>query len=129
MAEDTSLLKHIDMRLYPCRCCGAAAITADFAALLRLLNDELEKKGWCVRVNSGYRCQKHNAKIGGHPNSRHKVGQAADLHPAFPETVTPSMLKQFIDERLGDADGYNGGLGLYSWGVHIDIGKRSRWTG
>ena len=32
-----------------------------------------------ITVTSGFRCQRHNANVGGHPNSRHKKGQALDL--------------------------------------------------
>ena len=32
-----------------------------------------------LRVNSGYRTEKHNAKIGGVKNSSHKIGKAVDF--------------------------------------------------
>lgn len=129
MDEDLSMLKHVDMRLFPCRCCGQSHITAPFASILRALNEALEEKGWAVQVNSGYRCEKHNAKIGGHVRSRHMSGEAVDLDPLFPSGVTPAMLKQFINEKLGVNCDYQGGLGLYTTFVHIDIGTRSRWNG
>jgi uncharacterized protein YcbK (DUF882 family) len=123
------MLKHIDMRLYPCRCCGLSVTSPEFATILRGLDEALEEKGWCVRVNDGTRCPLHNAKVGGHPKSRHMSGQAVDLHPVFPEDLTPLQLKDFINSRMGIKGVYQGGLGLYSWGVHLDIGKTSRWNG
>lgn len=129
MAEEIPVLRHIDMRLFPCRCCGKASITAPFAALLRTLDEALEGKGWAVRVNSGFRCPLHNAKVGGVSKSRHMTGEAADLHPVFPHDLQPRQLKDFINEHLGTLGDYQGGLGLYQTFVHIDIGKRSRWVG
>lgn len=35
-----------------------------------------------VKVNSGFRCEKLNAIIGGSPSSSHKYGYAADIKPA-----------------------------------------------
>ena len=40
------------------------------------LRDEYGKP---IYVNSGYRCAKHNAAVGGVPKSQHKVGEAADI--------------------------------------------------
>jgi len=123
------MLKHIDMSLWPCRCCGVATISPEFATLLRTLNDALEIKGWAVRVNCGFRCPAHNQRVGGVTNSRHMTGEAVDLHPVHPSGVGPKMLMDFINEALGVECDYKGGLGLYPWGVHMDIGKRSRWIG
>ncbi|MDR1732196.1 MAG: hypothetical protein LBR61_08925 [Synergistaceae bacterium] len=35
--------------------------------------------GGPVVVNSGWRCEAHNAEVGGSKNSRHKIGCAADV--------------------------------------------------
>ena len=35
--------------------------------------------GWPLRIVSGYRSPEHNRSVGGAPNSRHLVGDAADL--------------------------------------------------
>ena len=124
------MLKWVDMRLYPCRCCGEARITQGLSVLLRTLDGALARRGRAVRVNSGYRCAVHNSRVGGVTNSRHMTGEAADLHPVFPESFTPGELAHLIEDELGTgADGYAGGLGVYGWGCHLDIGKRSRWRG
>lgn len=39
-----------------------------------------------IVISSGYRCQKHNEDVGGHPNSYHKKGMALDL--IVPQHVT-----------------------------------------
>jgi uncharacterized protein YcbK (DUF882 family) len=120
-------MKSIDMRLWPCRCCGKHTINATFLVLLNRLDAALKEIGWKLRANSGYRCEQHNKNIGGVKNSRHKTGQAVDLSVVSPEFVTPKMLADFIDEKLGMP--YRGGLGVYTWGVHVDIGHMSRWEG
>jgi len=47
-----------------------------FVRLLEIMRISL---GGPMVITSGYRCQKHNAKIGGAPNSAHLRGLAADI--------------------------------------------------
>lgn len=70
---------------------------------------------------SGVRCQKHNAEVGGVYNSEHLYGRAADLH----SSASPERMKAVAEEVMGNT----GGIGLYSWGIHVDTGKYSRWNG
>ena len=70
---------------------------------------------------SGVRCPKHNAEVGGVYNSEHLYGRAADLHSA----ASPERMKAVAEEVLGNT----GGIGLYSWGIHVDVGNYSRWNG
>lgn len=123
------MLKHIDMMLFPCRCCGKTAISPELSTRLRTLDEALERTGGAVRVNSGYRCPAHNRKVGGVSNSRHMSGEAVDLAPIHPQTFTPADLLALINRELGTEGDYKGGLGLYRSFVHMDIGKRSRWNG
>ena len=37
-----------------------------------------------ILINSGYRCDAVNRKVGGVPNSQHRLGQAADIRPKDP---------------------------------------------
>lgn len=52
--------------------------------LKRLCQEVLQQArddfGKAIHVNSGYRCEKLNAKVGGKKNSYHLKGMAADLH-------------------------------------------------
>ena len=41
-----------------------------------------EKYGKPIKVNSGYRCPKHNLAVGGATQSQHMKGEAADIAPA-----------------------------------------------
>lgn len=70
---------------------------------------------------SGVRCSVHNANVGGVANSLHLTGNAADLH----STASPERMAQVADEVIGT----RGEVGIYSWGVHVGIGKYSRFRG
>lgn len=70
---------------------------------------------------SGVRCPVHNANVGGVANSEHLYGRAADLH----SSASPTKMKAVAEEVMGNT----GGIGLYSWGIHVDTGKYSRWNG
>ena len=61
-----------------CPCCGRGAVAL---ALVLALEDLRSLYGRPVRITSGWRCQTHNREVGGHPQSRHLVGCAADLAP------------------------------------------------
>lgn len=45
----------------------------------RVLQPVRELWGHAVTVNSGYRCERLNAIVGGSKNSQHKYGKAADI--------------------------------------------------
>ena len=70
---------------------------------------------------SGVRCKTHNANVGGVANSEHLYGRAADLH----SSASPAKMKAAAEEVMGQS----GGIGEYSWGIHVDTGKYSRWNG
>ena len=60
-----------------CKCdCGEAVMSQDFMQKLQELRD---KCNFPLPVNSGFRCKKHNTRIGGHPDSAHMAGLACDL--------------------------------------------------
>lgn len=75
---------------------------------------------------SGIRCPEHNAEVGGVYNSEHLYGRAADLHPMG---RTPAQLKAVAEAVTAEMIPGRGGIGLYTWGVHVDTGKLSRWNG
>ena len=61
-----------------CHCgCGQGANQIQPELLSRL--SQLESEIGSVKISSGYRCPKHNAEVGGEPNSAHTRGYAIDI--------------------------------------------------
>ena len=87
--------------------------------------DEIRKHlGAPVRVNSGLRCKVWNQKNGGASQSQHMTGGACDL--GAPKGITPEKMASVAEEVMGNT----GGLGIYSWGIHIDSRPvKARWNG
>ena len=70
------------MKEFECKdgCEMPAEAQANIRALVENVLDPLrERYGKPIYVNSGYRCYRHNAAVGGVPNSQHMRGEAADL--------------------------------------------------
>ncbi len=61
-----------------CPCCGLDK-TEDNPDFLKALNSARELYGKTMNATSMTRCAKHNAEIGGAPQSVHLVGRAADI--------------------------------------------------
>ena len=62
-------------------------VPENIKALVENVLDPLrEKYGKPIRVNSGYRCPKHNLAVGGGNRSQHLLGEAADIAPLEPDS-------------------------------------------
>ena len=77
-----------------------------------------------VTITSGYRTISYNASLkNSSKKSQHCNGLAADIKVAG---VSPAAVADYAEQLLGS----HGGVGLYSWGVHIDVrADKSRWKG
>jgi uncharacterized protein YcbK (DUF882 family) len=63
--------------------------------LLQLLNKQAEKTGDTIVINSGYRDNQYNAGVGGHPQSKHRLGLSVDAHISghpIGEVIDPQQL-------------------------------------
>ena len=109
----------------PCGKCGGFPVEPD-EKRVRTVDAIRAKLGKPIGIvdsgGSGVRCPEHNAKVGGVATSYHLKGMAADLHCA---TATTAELKNAAEAVMGKT----GGIGLYDWGIHVDVGKYSRWNG
>lgn len=87
--------------------------------------DEIRHRlGKPLNVNSGMRCSVWNQIQGGVSNSQHLYGTAVDL--GCPVGTTPAKMAAIAEDVIGNT----GGIGIYSWGIHIDSRKtKSRWNG
>jgi hypothetical protein len=87
--------------------------------------DEIRRRlGLPLRVNSGLRCKVWNQKNNGANASKHMTGLACDL--GTPKGITPEKMATVAEEVIGNT----GGIGIYSWGIHIDSRSvKARWNG
>lgn len=80
-----------------------------------------------IYINSGYRTEDYNKKIGGSKNSQHLYAKAADIQT---KKIRPKCLHIIIVGLIHLGKMKQGGLGLYDDFVHYDIrGTRARWDG
>ncbi len=96
----------------------ALFVSTELAQVLQKIRTRF---GRPVTINSAYRTAAHNSSEGGSPTSQHLYGLAADI---VVQGVTPKEVARYAETVLGA----KGGIGLYQWGVHVDVrAKRSRW--
>ena len=78
-----------------------------------------------IQINSAYRCAKHNKAIGGVKNSQHVLGKAADI---VIKDHTAEETYELLDELMHYKTILQGGLGKYNSFTHYDIrGTEARW--
>lgn len=89
--------------------------------LVKVLQKVRTYFGRAVIINSAYRTETHNKKVGGSADSQHKYGMAADIRI---NGVSPKTIATYINTLMPNS----GGIGVYSSFVHIDVrAKKSRW--
>lgn len=123
-----SSVRYFGRHEFACRCggkyCNGYPVEPS-EQLVRILDEIRDRVGRPVYINSGIRCSRHNASpdVGGASDSRHLYGDAADIRCPG---VAPRTLYEIACDLVGDS----GGVGLYSWGIHVDTrGCRARWNG
>lgn len=71
-----------------------------------------------VEINSAFRTEAHNKRIGGEKNSYHLKGMAVDI---WIDGVAPRVLKGQLEMMMNAGKILKGGVGLYDTFVHYDI--------
>lgn len=121
-------VRYFTRKEFRCTCgkCGGFPVEPQKEMVLAV--DEIRHRlGVPVRIvdagGSGVRCKEHNDSIpNAAKNSQHLYGLAADLH----SSKSPEEMYRVAEEVLGDI----GGIGLYSWGIHVDTRPvKARWKG
>lgn len=93
-------------------------VSTDLAQVLQKIRAHFGKP---VTINSAYRTERHNGSVGGSPTSQHLYGLAADI---VVQGTAPREVAKYAETLLPG----KGGIGLYKWGVHVDVrARRSRW--
>ena len=120
MSHDT---KNFKVNEFACKCCGHNEIDQRVIDMAQTIRDYL---GVAVRVNSGYRCEKHNAEVGGVKNSYHTQGLAADLSCSLGAMALYKAVQEL--KRTGKLEGLKYCI-KYKTFIHIDCGKtrKSMW--
>ena len=91
--------------------CGCSSCNMDGEFLYKL-NKARHKDGKPWKVNSAYRCTKHNASVGGKKNSAHVHGCAVDIH-------APTSARKFEIVTAALSVGFNR-IGIGKNFVHLD---------
>ena len=99
MAVDT---EHFKVSEFACKHCGKNLIDQ---RVINMAEEIRQKLGVPVNVNSGYRCETHNAKVGGVKNSKHVQGKAADLACSLGSAKMFEAVKELRNQgKLQDMD-------------------------
>ena len=96
--QDLKLRPDFDAREFMCRgqscsCHGALLVVSELLDVLQAVRDSWKEP---ITVLSGFRCDSHNASVGGHPRSYHRLGMAAD--------ITSSKIVNTLKGRNPDLD-------------------------
>ena len=109
---------------FSCKCgCGFNIIDQRVINMAQTIRDAL---GVPIKVNSGCRCEKHNANVGGVKASKHTKGLAADLSCSLGAVKMFDIVKKLQAEgKLPDLDYCI----RYRSFIHIDCGgkRKSLW--
>ena len=118
--SEQRLSENFRVREFACKCgkCTQVQIDDVLVAQLQAIRNHF---GASVHINSCYRCASHNAAVGGHKQSGHLQGMAADI---VVRGVKPREVAKFA-ESMGIVR-----IGLYDSFVHIGSGNAKRlWLG
>lgn len=109
---------HFKESEFACRCCGVTKPNSELMAVLQLVRVHFNKP---VSVTSSYRCERHNANVGGAKSSKHLLGIAADIQV---KDTDPMEVYHFLDSIFPS----HYGIGSYKTFTHIDVrSSKARW--
>lgn len=95
---------------FACKCCGENKIDDSLIAKLEVARGLAHTP---FVITSGYRCEKHNKRVGGKANSSHLRGLAVDIL-AQDSVARFKIMKALLDagfKRVGFADTF----------IHVDV--------
>ena len=115
----TYLSKNFKVSEFKCNDGSDTVLISD--KLVGLLQNIRDHFGAAVTINSAYRTESYNKKIGGATKSQHVNGTAADI---VVKGATPLEVAQYVEHIMPDS----GGIGVYQSFTHVDVrASRSRW--
>ena len=113
------LSRNFSKHEFACKCgCGFDNVSSELIGVLEEVREYFSKP---IKINSGCRCAKHNAKEGGSKDSEHVKGTAADI---VVEGIHADKVHEYFIKRYPDKYG----IGKYVGRTHIDVRKtKARW--
>ena len=114
---------------FDCKCGNKDCTETKISMLLVIFLQSMRMRiGSPIHITSGYRCEKHNAAVGGVKDSQHRLGIAADI---VSRTKGAGEVFQIAERAMDEVIGKDhGGLGRYKSFTHVDVRlKRSVWVG
>ena len=125
------MTKNFSIKEFECKCgCEMPDdVLVNITKLANQLQYVRDNVAMPIIINSAYRCQEHNAKVGGSKTSQHLLGKAADITI---QSLKPAEVFVLIEDLIDMGHMLQGGLGLYEEKgfVHYDIRKtKARWNG
>jgi hypothetical protein len=108
------LSPHFDTSEFSCaNGCGFGTHPGDVSPLLIERLEAMRPLTGPMKVNSGCRCPKHNAEIGGSEHSAHTTGEAADLD-------CPTSGRAFVLVKYAFLAGFRR-IGIERGCIHLDV--------
>ena len=133
------MTRSLSRREFACKCnCGFDTVDFDLPFILQDAVDHFQKlyplKNIKIRINSGCRCDTHNAKEGGTPRgaitfsgSQHLHGKAADFYLYDGNTgivINPDDVAAYLERKYPNSLG----IGYYKGRTHVDTRPtKKRW--
>jgi len=114
--------KYFRLEEFKCPECGQVHINA---GLVLLLDAARSMAGHPFKINSGWRCAKHNREVGGVENSRHLLGCAADV--ACPGKMIFARFADVMREYFG-MPGYECKMYQERGFIHVAVPRENRFN-
>lgn len=121
-----NISKNLSRHEFACQCgCGFDTVDFELAQVIQDSADhfaeELGVEKVSVAINSGCRCEAHNAAEGGSKGSKHKLGIAADYRIGG---VTADAVADYLEKKYPNKYG----IGRYNGRTHVDVrAGKARW--
>jgi hypothetical protein len=113
---------HFKLGELVCPCCGELIEDDLFTRHMAKLEETRILAAFPIVVNSGHRCEKHNAEVNGAPESMH-LRFATDVRPASGDVHELKVMY-----RIALTQNW-GGIGVYYGRIHLDCRDQlARWN-
>jgi uncharacterized protein YcbK (DUF882 family) len=105
-------MKYFKLEEFACPCCGK--VNAVSPIVMNKIDKIRDQLGIPLHINSGYRCVKHNAEVGGKQASLHLFGKAIDVSTANMTAEKRLQLLKLVHTEFN-------GIGVAKSFFHMDI--------